>query len=558
MRGWLFGLVPWMVTAAVGLTGLRPAEVNYTHLGIVSEGVYRDGNDCWIRPEVAQQLGWKVRVDRREADIKAESRRLRVPVRTESGGEPLISLTAALQQLGGVANWDLSNRLSVTGELRRLEIKGSNIEIDSTLEAWVKQSRFIRPDRLVLEFVGISVPSDVRLVAPPGIKAISGPDGRTVLIEIQRPGIASFPLPAIAPSRSFNVFFDGLVLDAPVPVTPPVAVKTPEVKTTPTPEVTPEDEPPVDVTPAGPDTVAVNRPRVSTVAPGRYTVSFPINRRPTLAPTARYDEPDTIVLKIPNARWAAADGSLPKSEFLTGMKVSNAQGTLTVTLQTNRVMGFRLTTTGSEILLAFSLPKVRGGTLAGRVIVVDPGHGGVDSGAVSVDKKVKEKDVVLAISRLVATELTNQGAAAIMTRDEDVRIPLKDRADLANRNSADIFISIHVNSNKINNSRSGTMIFHHLKGETGRLLATCIAHEIEQVSGLPCMGPRSDGSIYRSGFSVLRNSTMPGVLCELGFINHESDRRRMVTDEFQRAVAKAIVKGIKVFLGDAKPSPSKK
>jgi N-acetylmuramoyl-L-alanine amidase len=72
------------------------------------------------------------------------------------------------------------------------------------------------------------------------------------------------------------------------------------------------------------------------------------------------------------------------------------------------------------------------------------------------------------------------------------------------------------------------------------------------------MGPRSDGSIYRSGFSVLRNSTMPGVLCELGFINHESDRRRMVTDEFQRAVAKAIVKGIKVFLGDAKPSPSKK
>ncbi len=71
---------------------------------------------------------------------------------------------------------------------------------------------------------------------------------------------------------------------------------------------------------------------------------------------------------------------------------------------------------------------------------------------------------------------------------------------------------------------------------------------------LTTFGGWSDGRIHNSGFSVLRNTKMPGVLLELGFINHSRDRARMREAQFQRAVAAAIVKGVRVFLGDVEPS----
>jgi N-acetylmuramoyl-L-alanine amidase len=98
------------------------------------------------------------------------------------------------------------------------------------------------------------------------------------------------------------------------------------------------------------------------------------------------------------------------------------------------------------------------------------------------------------------------------------------------------------------------MIFHHKQEPLGKLLAECISREVAKVSELPNMGVISDGRIYNSGFAVLRNSTMPGVLCELGFINHNKDRRRMVTADFQKKVAEAIVRGIQIYLGERKPN----
>ena len=100
------------------------------------------------------------------------------------------------------------------------------------------------------------------------------------------------------------------------------------------------------------------------------------------------------------------------------------------------------------------------------------------------------------------------------------------------------------------NGTSGGMTFYHKSSAVGQVLAECIQSEIAKVSKLKSHGAWSDGRIYDTGFSVLRNSTMPGVLIEFGFINNSADRKRMVTADFQSDVAGAVVKGLKVYLGD--------
>ena len=95
------------------------------------------------------------------------------------------------------------------------------------------------------------------------------------------------------------------------------------------------------------------------------------------------------------------------------------------------------------------------------------------------------------------------------------------------------------------------MTFYHMQQATSRFLAQCIQTEIAGVSKIPDMGVWSDSRIYSvKGFAVLRFTEMPAVLIELGFLNHSYDRVRVQEPEFQESVAKAIVKGLKVFLGD--------
>lgn len=157
--------------------------------------------------------------------------------------------------------------------------------------------------------------------------------------------------------------------------------------------------------------------------------------------------------------------------------------------------------------------------------------------------------MTLSISKRVSDALTAQGATVIMTRKTDVFIPLQERSMIANRTGADIFVSIHINSSS-SGSFTGGMTFYHKKDPIGQLLADCIQREIGKVSKLKSHGAWSDQRLYESGLAVLRHSQMPAVLIEMGFINQAGDRNRMLSADFQNAVAEAIVKGIKVYLGN--------
>jgi N-acetylmuramoyl-L-alanine amidase len=221
-----------------------------------------------------------------------------------------------------------------------------------------------------------------------------------------------------------------------------------------------------------------------------------------------------------------------------------------LTLDTTRIVGFTLNSDDNHLTLELRVPRNATGALADKVIVVDAGHGGAATGApgVGFGGTVYEKDITLAIALKLRTALESCGAKVVMTRDHDVDVPLYDRPKLANEIHADLFISIHNDSNRTPNSASGSTTYYHASEPSSRALAMCVQDAVRAVTGLPSRGALSDEVLYTNGLAVLRASTMPAVLCEVAYINHAGDRKRLLDADFQLHVAEAICDGLRCYI----------
>ncbi len=172
-------------------------------------------------------------------------------------------------------------------------------------------------------------------------------------------------------------------------------------------------------------------------------------------------------------------------------------------------------------------------------IIIDPGHGGEDPGTIGIGG-FREKDVVLPISLDVAEILRKQDIEVIMTRDTDNFISLEGRTDMANDLNADLFVSIHANA--INLSRPDVNGLETYYYKSGRRLAEIIHWSI--LNGVE-IGNRG---IRRARFFVLRHSTMPAVLVEVGFLTGEVDSSRLKDPNHRRQMAEAIARGIVEYI----------
>ena len=171
-------------------------------------------------------------------------------------------------------------------------------------------------------------------------------------------------------------------------------------------------------------------------------------------------------------------------------------------------------------------------------VVIDPGHGGPDSGAVGING-LKETEVVLDVSKIVTKLLAEKGIIVEMTRNKEVEVDLSPRVALANKTNSDIFVSIHANAS-IGKKRyiNGIETFYY-SGWRGRLLAEKIQKEILKVSpGSP------DRGVRRGRYFVIKKTNMPAVLAEIGFVTGRLDARRLEKKIHRRRVAFAIAKGI--------------
>jgi N-acetylmuramoyl-L-alanine amidase len=205
---------------------------------------------------------------------------------------------------------------------------------------------------------------------------------------------------------------------------------------------------------------------------------------------------------------------------------------------------------GSGLVIELALPKGAGGSLAGKLVVVDPGHGAHDSGAKGINGHY-EKNVNLAIGLKLRDELQAMGANVLMTRANDTFIPLGGRPGgrsyIANQAGADFYVSVHADSVR-NRSRRGSTVYYHKQFPHSRALAQTIAERFGAMGGIPTGGPRSDSVLYPSGLSVLREARMVSVLVECGYMTNLSDANLLVQSAMQQKIARSIADGLRNYV----------
>lgn len=175
-----------------------------------------------------------------------------------------------------------------------------------------------------------------------------------------------------------------------------------------------------------------------------------------------------------------------------------------------------------------------------KVVIIDPGHGDTDSGGIGATG-VLEKNVVLNVGNKVAALLKKESQIdLIMTRTDDTFIPLDSRVKIAEDANADVFLSIHGNAAP-NKDASGTETFY-ADTKRSKLLSDIIQKHVLAATGF------KDRNSKQANYLVIRKTTMPAALLEIGFLTNKTEESIMVQDDFQNKVAQAIVAGLKEYL----------
>lgn len=191
-------------------------------------------------------------------------------------------------------------------------------------------------------------------------------------------------------------------------------------------------------------------------------------------------------------------------------------------------------------------PMASTGSLAGKIVCIDPGHGGKDGGAPGIGG-VWEKQLTLPIAKEVRAVLEAAGARVVMTREDDTFIPLTTRAQIGIDAHADYFISIHCDSGDAGrNSQEGTTVYYHGNNAVSRGLARSVSSRLAQLDdGIRADGIRTDYVRFPGiGFAVLRHSTEPAILVECGYVNNDQDLAHLKSPDVRHQIAQAIVAGL--------------
>lgn len=180
-----------------------------------------------------------------------------------------------------------------------------------------------------------------------------------------------------------------------------------------------------------------------------------------------------------------------------------------------------------------------------KTVCIDPGHGGSSSGAVLGSRL--EKDDTLRLSLLVRDILEERGYTVVMTRDDDSDVSLADRCKIANKARASLFVSIHRNSSTSSDAVGMEMWIHSSSPTDDTLLAQNI---LDCLDTAEISANRGMHSGYRDGddmnYYINRNTKMPSVLAEIGFISSKADNKEF--DDNLEEYAKAIADGIEMTL----------
>lgn len=282
---------------------------------------------------------------------------------------------------------------------------------------------------------------------------------------------------------------------------------------------------------------------------------------PAKANVSKLSSPDRIVIDVVNADFSDTFGSnnhfneinkngqfsvsgYPDVKAVRYSLFNNDPMTVRIVMDLTQPKNYAVSglEDGSGLLVidlnAATDPVPAPGTNGKKLVVIDAGHGDHDPGAIGVTKK-REKDFNLALALKVQKLLANEkNIQVVMTRTTDTFLQLKERAKIANSLKADVFISIHANSGPSTATGTETYYYH----ESDKALANALHKEIVKAMGL------KDRGVRYGNFHVIRETTMPAALLEVGFLSNKNDEKKLFDSATQDRVAQAIVRGIKQYL----------
>jgi len=272
--------------------------------------------------------------------------------------------------------------------------------------------------------------------------------------------------------------------------------------------------------------------------------------------------PDRLVVDLPNATFSdtfgsgqALDPTLNGALAVTGYPdVSGVRYSLYSTnpykvrfvIDLNYAKNYELSVSSDAnklVIVDLNAPDTGETVVPGtgkKLVVLDAGHGARDSGAVGVTGKYEKTFNLAVVLKAAALLRKEANIDVVLTRSDDTFLELKERAAIANNLKADLFVSVHANSGG-SSSVSGTETYY--QRESSKALASVMHKYLVKATGL------SNRGVRYGNFHVIRETKMPAVLLEVGYLSNKGDEALLFTETLQNKVAASMVSGIKEYLG---------
>lgn len=437
----------------------------------------------------------------------------------------MLPMDKVLALVGGESNWDAEKRvLTLTACLRSVEFVDDILKINCSFP--VSYSVGMWSDKLWVDIDAAKVESEAREVyidTGTVARARLGQDGSRSRVTLDLKKSVGYKIES-EPVAAQVLLKVAEGIPKPAPVKSPAKADAARPFTVDC----------VRVEPVGDSEFSVV---ISTSGKGSAAVSYGVR-------------PPEIVLDLRAGKLAdsltAAEGSHPLLKKIGLVTAGNGSR---IEIGLSRIMVYDMHIWEDSIRVNVRVPDGAGGDLAGKFIVIDPGHGGSQKGARSGN--VYEKAINMRIASEIAAALEAEGARAMLSRTDDYTMGLAARSEVAIDNKADLFVSIHCNSNGTLNSATGIETYYHMQESSPKALAHSVQASVCLATGMCDRRARSDGNLYSSGLAVLRRLSgtgIPGVLLECGYLNSSSDRAKLVDSAYRKKLAAGVVAGLKAYV----------
>ncbi len=462
------------------------------------------------------------------ASVNGERRPIPIPL-VAVFGRVLIPVQWVFDTLGDVTAYDAATRTvtidaQITSIAWRAVGDGLEVQIDGTAPLHARAARLRGPDRVVVDVDGA-----VAKLPEAALEVHEGPLA-TITTAAVRAG-TEIVLTLEGPA-GFRLAADGVSRRALLTLTPG--------------SQPPAARPLAPGSPGEPRITGVDYQRLD--GGGQLVIT---STRPLEMSQHVLRAPDRIVLDARGAVFVPVKQAIDVNDGLVvqvrAAQFHKAPDIVRVVVELARPAPFavRAGPDPTQTFVAVGDAAARGPASAGSprgpvVVAIDPGHGGSDPGAIGPDG-VREKDVVLAIARDLHALLAERHIDTVMVRDGDDFVPLDDRASIAQRAGATLFVSIHANAS-VDGAANGVQTFYYTAQSLP--LAQAVLEELSRASGL---APR--GTAQARFEVLLDNPQIPAILVETAFVTNPREEQMLRDPRTQQLLARGIFEGIRRYLG---------